>query len=53
MGKTLDKINKITSKKVSPWKEEATERKNNSDFTKSSFKKAVRILREKRAQKTK
>lgn len=52
MEKALDKINKIASGKVSTWKEEATKRKNNNDWTKRSFKIAVRILREIRAQKT-
>lgn len=51
MEKALDKINKIASGKVSTWKEEATERKNNNDWKKRSFKIAVRILREIRAQK--
>jgi transcriptional regulator with XRE-family HTH domain len=52
MEKSQDKINKIASGKVSTWKEEATERRNNNDWTKRSFKIAVRILREIRAQKT-
>ena len=52
MEKALDKINKIASGKVSTWKEEATERKNNCDWKKRSFKIAVRILREIRSQKT-
>lgn len=53
MEKALDKINKIASGKVSTWKEEATERKNNNDWTKRSFKIAVRVLREIRTQKAK
>lgn len=52
MEKTLDKINKLASGKVSNWKEEAAERKNNNDWKKRSFQIAVRILREIRAQKT-
>jgi transcriptional regulator with XRE-family HTH domain len=51
MATTLDKINKIASKEVSTWKQEANERRSNSDWTKRSFKIAVRILREIRAQK--
>ena len=42
MEKTLEKINKIASGKVSTWKEEATERKNNNDWTIRSFKKIGR-----------
>lgn len=52
MEKALDKINKIASGKVSTWQEEATERKNNNSWTRRSFKIAVRISREIRAQKT-
>lgn len=52
MGKTLDKINKLASGKVSTWKEEATERKNNNDWKKRSFQIAVRLLREIRNQKS-
>jgi len=52
MGKTLDKINKLASGKVSTWKEEATERKNNNDWKKRSFQIAVRVLREIRNQKS-
>lgn len=51
MGKALDKINKIASGEISTWKKEAIERKNNKDWTKRSFKIAVRILREIRIQK--
>ena len=46
-----DKINKIASSEVSTWKEEAIERKNESDWTTRSFRIAVRILREIRTQK--
>jgi transcriptional regulator with XRE-family HTH domain len=51
MGKALENINKIASKEVSSWKREATERRDNIAWTKRSFKIAVRILREIRAQK--
>lgn len=50
MGKAFENINKIASKKVSSWKDEAIER-NNNIWTKRSFKIAVRILKEIRAQK--
>ncbi|VAW21358.1 hypothetical protein MNBD_BACTEROID01-1334 [hydrothermal vent metagenome] len=51
MSKTLDKINQIASKETSGWLEEAKARQANSAWTKRSFKIAVRILREIRAQK--
>lgn len=51
MGKVLDKINMIASSEASTWKEEAIERKNNSDWSTRSFKIAVRVLREIRTQK--
>jgi transcriptional regulator with XRE-family HTH domain len=51
MGTTLENINKIASKEISSWKKEATERRENIAWTNRSFKIAVRILREIRAQK--
>ncbi len=51
MGKAFDKINKIASSNISTWKREAIERKVNNDWTKRSFKIAVRVLREIRVQK--
>lgn len=52
MGNALDKLNKLASDKVSTWEEEAIERQNNSEWTERSFKIAVKILREIRAQKS-
>ena len=51
MGKELEKINMLASKKTSTWLEDANVRQANKDWTKRSFKIAVRILREIRAQK--
>ncbi len=51
MGKALNKINEISSGKVSTWKEEAIERNKNNDWTKRSLRIAVRVLREIRTQK--
>jgi|APSaa5957512622_1039677.scaffolds.fasta_scaffold08755_3 transcriptional regulator with XRE-family HTH domain len=51
MGKALEKINMLASKKTSTWLEDANVRQANKDWTKRSFKIAVRILREIRAQK--
>ncbi len=51
MGTALDTINKLAGNEVSDWKAEAVERQNNRDWTQLSFKIAVRILREIRAQK--
>lgn len=51
MGTVLENINKIASTEKSSWLDEAKERQSNKDWTKRSFKIAVRILREIRAQK--
>ena len=51
MGKTLEKINMLASEEKSTWMEDAIARQANKDWAKRSFKIAVRILREIRAQK--
>lgn len=51
MSTAKEKLNKITSKEISSWKEEATERKKSINWSNRSFKIAVRILREIRTQK--
>ncbi|HYX06112.1 MAG TPA: helix-turn-helix transcriptional regulator [Bacteroidales bacterium] len=51
MKDTVGKINNIASKEVSPWLEDAKKRQQNIALTRHSFKIAVRILREIRAQK--
>ena len=51
MGKAKENIGKIASNQNSGWLSEARERQANIDWTKRSFKIAVRILREIRAQK--
>ncbi len=52
MKTTLEKINEIASKEVSPWKAEAMERRKNRSWTDLSNRIAVRILREIRKQKS-
>ncbi|MDD3357260.1 MAG: helix-turn-helix transcriptional regulator [Dysgonamonadaceae bacterium] len=51
MKTALERINKIVSKDVSPWKEETIERRKNRDWTDRSNKIAIMILREIRKQK--
>lgn len=51
MSTVKDNINKIASKQVSNWLEDAKNRQANKQWTDRSFKIAVRILREIRAQK--
>lgn len=52
MNTTLEKLNEITSKEKSSWKEEAIERRRDRSWTNRSAKIAVRILREIRRQKS-
>jgi ribosome-binding protein aMBF1 (putative translation factor) len=51
MENTSHKINNIASNEVSPWLEDAKKRQQNIAWSWRSFKIAVRILREIRAQK--
>ncbi len=51
MGTVKESINKVASAQQSSWIDEATERQVNLEWRKRSFKIAVRILREIRAQK--
>ena len=51
MSTARENINKIASKKVSNWINDAENRQANKNWTDRSFKIAVRILREIRAQK--
>ncbi|MCD4769415.1 MAG: helix-turn-helix transcriptional regulator [Bacteroidales bacterium] len=51
MNTAKEKLNKIAAKEISSWKKEAKERKKTINWSKRSFKIAVRILREIRAQK--
>lgn len=51
MGKALEKIKALAVTETSTWLEDANARQANKDWTKRSFKIAVRILREIRAQK--
>jgi len=51
METPLDKINKIASKDQSTWLDDAQERQAKKNWTQRSFKIAIRILREIRAQK--
>jgi transcriptional regulator with XRE-family HTH domain len=51
MGTVLENINKIASTEKSSWLDDAKVRQSKKDWTNRSFKIAVRILREIRAQK--
>lgn len=51
MGAALDNLNKIVLKEPSGWLDDAKARQSNKNWTKRSFKIAVRILREIRVQK--
>ena len=51
MGKSLEKIKALAANETSTWLEDAKARQANKDWAKRSFKIAVRILREIRAQK--